>query len=220
MKFNFNFSPRLIGQLVRIGIIWFWLGFVILGFIQPEYQPLRDTISVLAVGQYGWIQQGNFIILALTWFVFGLGLSKAFYQRSLSLISSLFTVISLAVLNLIIFPTDLRDSNQVALKSFHSTQGMLHILVVFSMGLIMIGLATVVYTEVSKRSAWKSLKNLTFWLISLGTMISLFWMYCRYTGIFFAWKGLFQKIIISDVLLWMWLMADKLAQFPKLHKAD
>jgi|GEM_PF-2517175 len=215
VKLSLKPTPQFAGKFTMIGTVWFWLSLVILGLIQPGYQPARDTISILVVGKYGWIQQLNFWVLAMTVLIFGLGLSRAFYGRRWSSVSSLFGILSFGIIDLIIFPADPRDATQTALRAFHSIQGLMHISTVALMGLIMIGLAVVVYRQLAKKPDWHQLQKVTFWLMSFGIIFGIFWMYCRYNGIFFLWKGLIQKIIVTDVLIWLWLMGRKLASLPE-----
>jgi hypothetical protein len=197
-----------------IGIAWFWLSFIILGLIQPGYQPIRDTISLLAVGPMGWIQVFNFLILALISLVFGLGLSLSFFGRLKSQITTLSACISLGVLNLIFFPADRRDSIKDVIKNFSSVQSAVHFFTAISLALIMICLAVVIWRQLSAKSDWQHLQKTTFWLMSIGTLGGFIWVCGRFTGFTHEWKGLLQKTLVTDIFIWLWLMSKQLTHLP------
>ena len=52
--------------------------FTVEGVLRNGYDPMRKYISVLSLGNRGWIQISNFIVLGLLLFIFTLGLSKEF----------------------------------------------------------------------------------------------------------------------------------------------
>src|SRR5450759_1070787 len=52
--------------------------FTVEGVLRNGYDPMRMYISVLSLGNRGWIQISNFIVLGLLLFIFTLGLSKEF----------------------------------------------------------------------------------------------------------------------------------------------
>jgi Protein of unknown function (DUF998) len=47
--------------------------FLVLGALRPAYDPLRHSISTLALGAFGWIQSLNFIVAALLTLAFAVG---------------------------------------------------------------------------------------------------------------------------------------------------
>ena len=52
--------------------------FTVEGAIRNGYDPMRMYISALSLGNRGWLQISNFIVLGLLLFIFTLGLSKEF----------------------------------------------------------------------------------------------------------------------------------------------
>ncbi len=58
-------SNRLPVFVALIGPIQFWIILILAGLIRPEYDPLRQSISDLAVGPDGWLQRGNLIVFGL-----------------------------------------------------------------------------------------------------------------------------------------------------------
>ena len=57
-----------------VGPVTFFVVFTIDGALTPGYSALRDAVSYLALGPYGWVQALNFIFLGLCLIAFGFGL--------------------------------------------------------------------------------------------------------------------------------------------------
>ncbi|HEX6554259.1 MAG TPA: DUF998 domain-containing protein [Ktedonobacteraceae bacterium] len=57
-----------------VGPVTFFVVFTIDGALKPGYSALRDAVSYLALGPYGWIQTLNFIFLGLCVIAFGFAL--------------------------------------------------------------------------------------------------------------------------------------------------
>ena len=47
--------------------------FLVLGAVRPAYDPLRHSISTLALGEFGWIQRLNFLVASLLTLAFAVG---------------------------------------------------------------------------------------------------------------------------------------------------
>lgn len=61
-------AATLTGGLLACGAIagpLFATVFLILGAARAGYDPLRHTVSSLAIGDLGWVQQVNFVIAGL-----------------------------------------------------------------------------------------------------------------------------------------------------------
>ena len=64
-------------QLLLVGILsppTFVLVFLVLGVIKPGYSAVHQTISEGSLGQLGWIQSANFVVLGLALFTFSTAL--------------------------------------------------------------------------------------------------------------------------------------------------
>ena len=59
-----------------IGGPLFIIVFLIEGMTRPRYNPLRQPISDLAIGEYGWMQIANFVITGLLFVAFAIGLRR------------------------------------------------------------------------------------------------------------------------------------------------
>jgi hypothetical membrane protein len=57
------------------GAILFVLVFLIDGQVHPGYDPVRDTVSELALGPWGWVQTTSFVVTGLLMIAFAVGLA-------------------------------------------------------------------------------------------------------------------------------------------------
>lgn len=55
--------------------------FLVLGAIRPAYDPLRHSISTLALGQFGWIQSLNFLVASLLTLAFAVGMRRVLWPQ-------------------------------------------------------------------------------------------------------------------------------------------
>ena len=58
-----------------IGAGFFVAVFLVDGALHPAYDPVRDTVSELALGPYGWVQVVNFLVTGLLMIAFAVGLA-------------------------------------------------------------------------------------------------------------------------------------------------
>ena len=95
-----------------VGMILFVLLNVIVQLLPPHYSPIRQAVSDLAIGPYGWLLSFSFIVysVALLAFLFGLTWSTSRQGRSrIGLIFLSLWAVLPAVLAF--FPTDIVDAN-------------------------------------------------------------------------------------------------------------
>lgn len=57
-------------------VIWF-----LQGLTRADYDPMRHPISSLSIGEFGWMQALNFLVIGTLTFVFSLGLRSALQSR-------------------------------------------------------------------------------------------------------------------------------------------
>jgi hypothetical membrane protein len=71
-------------RLALAGIIFpplFVLVVLILGFVKPNYSPVRQFVSEGSIGQLGWVQVVNFLVFGPALVVFAIGLWRGFGAR-------------------------------------------------------------------------------------------------------------------------------------------
>lgn len=164
----------------------------ILGAITPKYHPLKHTISELALGKFGTLQELNFAInggLIVALGVLLLSGPAPFYQSLAVTIMGGIMVLSA------VFRTDPVPQSGVTEPS--TPRGAVHL------ALFMIGIIAVMTAQL----AW-SLHNFgtlfsIYSLISgLGVLLCFIFVIARPQR-----RGTFQRILLVDIMLWITLFA-------------
>lgn len=197
---------QLCGFISSIGALCFLLSVLILGLIQPGYNHLIDTISVLVLGKYGWVQQINFIILAISFGSLGVGLGLLFYKRFWNTLTIGFLLLSLCVFFVLIFQADPIDRVQIKLIKLHSIGGFIHLSVTFIMVILIPLFFISLISKLNTSLPSRYLGRYTIWVIVINVIFGILWFYCRYNGIGFYIKGIWQKGLALNVLVWMMVM--------------
>lgn len=208
-------SKNLISNLGTIGftgMAMFLLVFVVLGFIQPGYSHLEQTTSELVIGPFGWIQNLNFLIIAISIFAFGLGFGKSIYKNLFNPISFGFSVMSIIAILLIVFPSDWIATNRAFHMSNLSFDGRMHYELTFIALILSPFSFYQIYIGLNKSPKWKSMSQYTFFVQLSSFFMGLAWailLLSNFQG-FQDWKGLFQKIIFVNILVWFMVIGKKL----------
>ncbi len=129
MNLNTKLTSSRAGLVGGILSILFFLCFLILGFLQPDYNHIRDTISELVDGNFGWIQTLNFGILIFSAIFIGFGLKKNIIKNNLIII--IFWLCVIELIGVLIFPADKITTNYHLGFIFLSLTGKIHYLVTF-----------------------------------------------------------------------------------------
>jgi len=184
----------------------FLLVVLILGLIQPGYNHFVDTISVLVLGQWGWIQNVNFFILAVTTFSFGIGLSISLEKKTISFMSFVFSLIALCIISLIFLSADAVDRTKVQLITLNSLHGLIHLFVTMAIVGLTIPLVIRVTNKMKKNPQFRTLTRYTTISFTINIVAGILWFIFRRYGILFEWKGLWQKMMAVIILVWMGVM--------------
>jgi len=89
------------------GPLLFGLIVIVDGFTEPGYDPRKAFISELALGQHGWVQKTNFIVVGLLMLLFAVGVRRLFPTGRASLFGPfLVGLFGLGLLTSGIFTTD------------------------------------------------------------------------------------------------------------------
>ncbi len=201
---------KITGFISIFGPVLFLLTFLILGFVQPEYHHLDHTISMLVNGPYGWVQNVNFFILAVSFASLGLGLGRHIYGKLINFISVSFFLLSLGVIALIIFPAELvpGDTNVVL-----GTVGKLHFLSSMVASLFAAVSIFFVLKTFKAHEYWSKLVKLTKIILIFNTVFIIVWFGLSfYLGLTFPLKGIMQKVLVGNVLGWMIMVGWKLTK--------
>ena len=77
-----------------IGPVIFLLVVFIIDFVQPEHNPIYETISELVHGSYGWVQTISFVLFGVLLMIFTLRLYFTTNPKISSILGALFIEVS------------------------------------------------------------------------------------------------------------------------------
>lgn len=193
-----------LGQLLLLASAW------VLPFVS-EYRLLRDNISELAIGRYGWIQTLAFVISGLG----TIGLGYAIYRltsgaRGSVLGPLLIGIYGFGAVVIAIFPTDRIDSRADVYSQ--SVTGWIHSLTAFVCYLcVVIGMFVLTWTF-SRLVRWRSL---VLWSSLLaGAALALLFVQMEGPRV-----GLMQRLLITAVSGWLILVANHVRTIASGRKA-
>jgi len=210
MTSSFSFSAGKAGIIGSVLAGVFFVTVVIFGFFQPGYNHLSTSISTLVVGKYGWIQTVNFLVLALSFVFVGYGLGKQLTCKSVSGIFIAFVTVALSIVAIAFLPTDKLDPLQAFRFTMLSPIAKIHYVLVFLLLLLspilVIKLILVFWNE----PKWRALVSLTIGICAFNFFFGLLWFYFLRIGFLLEWKGLFQKILAANVILWLMVIGNRI----------
>jgi hypothetical protein len=100
-------STKSIRAVAGIGPLLFFSIATIEGFLRSDYDPLAQPISALAMGERGWIQGVNFLLLAVSFLAMAAVLRSALRLGFASLAAPVvFTIMAIGVAVAGLFPMD------------------------------------------------------------------------------------------------------------------
>lgn len=190
---------RKFGLFGSVLAILFYVIFLVLGFFQSDYSFARDIVSKLVNGDYGWIQTFNFLILILSVGLMSFGLKETLIKNSL--ISKIFYLIFVELFFVLVFPID------------ETFLGMVHYMVTFLLIITISVLVSSIVKDMKKNLFWKNLVPYFIFTLLFNLFFGLTWYIFDYFQILVNWQGLFQKIIILNMISWLSVIGFKLWRF-------
>jgi hypothetical protein len=187
--------------------------FIWLGSVQPGYDPLRYTVSRLAIGENGWIQNLNFLQLAAALLMLSSILTRATSSRKTKRAFRLaFGSAAAALILAAIFPTDPAETRMI----FNFTPaGLMHagtvVGFVFLSPYIIWSLADAFATIPKLRF----LKTVTLLAGKIALFACLLWFIYYPFGLKTGYLGLGQKVIITWALGWILTISLAARRFIK-----
>ncbi len=206
---TFSFQKKissLCGLTSSIGALFCLISVLLLGLVQPGYNHMIDTISVLVLGKYGWVQQINFVVLAISFASLGIGLGLFFYKKLLNRITISFLFLSLCIVIVLFFKADPIDRTTIKLIALNSPGGLVHFSVTFIMILLIPLFLVDLIKKLNSLKSTQLLARYTLFVIVFNIVFGLLWYYCRRIGVGFEIKGIWQKGLALNVLVWMMVM--------------
>ncbi|WFE98610.1 DUF998 domain-containing protein [Micromonospora sp. WMMD964] len=162
------------------------------GALQPEYRPIRQAASELALGSTGWIQITNFLVCGSLFVAFAIGIRRALRPRSAAWIAAALTgLFGVALIASGLFITD------VAGQARHTWHGTVHNA---AGSVVFLSLPLLTFTwalHSARRRSWiwamtSAIAGVTMLLLIQGLAVS-------------EYRGLYQRLTIG--LGWTWITA-------------
>lgn len=185
--------------------------FLLEGTLRNGYDPISMYISELSLGDRGWIQIANFMLLGFLLFLFALGLSKEFQTGK----ASRWGIIAFYVISGLVFILGpfIMDPAGTPVDQM-SVPGLIHEL---SGGILFLLMPIIIFIFLRRFISDEKWGSLRWWTLILGVVEAL--------GVFvfiYAYKipagqstlgqflGLFQRIAVIPFMVWVSIFGIKL----------
>jgi len=173
---------------------------VLAGFLRSGYDPVRQTISELAVKENGWLQTLNFVMFGVLLIVFGFAPPAGIKNHWGAV--SLGGLVGLWGLGFVM----------IAFTPIGHTRWLhrLHFYVLDGLGLLFPILCFVAIVVLWRQPAWRWLVIYSLVLVGLGIVVSVSWIYWAGLILRSKYLGLYERLIIFLALIWIEMLAVKL----------
>jgi uncharacterized protein DUF998 len=188
-------------RLALAGVIappLFVIVFLVLGFTKPGYDPVTQFVSEGSIGELGWIQICNFLVVGLALVIFALGLWRGFGDRVSGRIgSALVGVAGVAMIGAGVFVTD--SGTRII-----TTTGALHVVV----GAVTFNSLSIACFFFAKRF-WNELPFAIYLIVS-GILSHPGLFASSQFGSIDRWPGIVQRVTIVIMLTWITILGLRL----------
>ena len=200
----------ILGPVIFVGV------FTVEGGLRNGYDPMKMYISALSLGNRGWIQISNFIVLGLLLFIFTIGLSKEFQTGKASragiitfyIISGLFFISGPFVMDPAETPTDQM-----------SVHGLIHGL---SGGIVFLLMPIIIFIFLRRFVSDIKWQPFRWWTLILGTIEAVGVIVFTYLSkipveqiAYINLLGLFQRIALIPFMVWVFIFATEILRKQK-----
>lgn len=204
---------RVVRWIPIVSILLFIATVIILGFITPGYDHLAHTISRLSIGKYGSIANANLIQLAFGGLILGIQLALSIREPHVRFtVLPFFLLASASLIGTASFPTDVAMGDMPIALTNLSTNGLMHTMSVVSFIFLCPFTIILMVKAMKTDPSWRDVARWTVAMgmgsITLSSVLIVFYVY----RIYFSYRGMFQKGIALWTLLWMILVAVKVAR--------
>jgi len=186
-----------------ISPVLFLLIMTIVESFQPGYDPLHETVSILVLGPYGWLQTLGFLIFGFLLMVFAIRLYFSIGTSvSLKLGFACLVLIALGFFLIGVFPTQ-RTGMAPTLHSLIHHYTARTISTLFTLSCFAFAL------RFKADSSWKKLFLYTVITGVIALILNI--LYVAVPSDWY-WKGLHERILVVNGLTWIAVMAVYLLQ--------
>ena len=190
--------------------------FLLEGAIRNGYDPLSMYISALSLGNRGWIQIANFMVLGVLLFIFTLGLAQEFPTGKASrggiisfyIISALFFISGPFVMDPVETPAD-----QMTIH------GLIHGL---SGGIVFTIMPIIIFIFLRRFVSDANWQSFRWWTLILGIVEAMGVVVFTYVSkipveqnVYINYFGLFQRIALIPFMVWVFLFGTEMLRRQK-----
>jgi hypothetical protein len=166
---------------------------LIAGINTPGYNPLKDSISSLALSPYGWMQTIGFLVLGLLVELFAAGLLFSVRSRyGFRFGIAILVWFGFELLLLGAFHTDI--------SGVSTLEGMIHGWAAKTVFWLFPLVCILIASSLKNDTNWKNLYKYNRVTAVLGLILA-------FTGILtlggFEWFGLYERILVYNVIIWL-----------------
>lgn len=187
----------------------FTIAWFIEGLTRPNYDPIRQPISALSLGEFGWTQVANFIITGILTLALAFGLWKALQARGGALWGLiLIAIAAIGFLGTALFATDPLNGYPPGTPDIllpPTVRGSLHVFFAsFIFGLPAAGFVLARYLDGQSARTWtiyskvSAITFITLYLITIAGFLQV--------DRLVNYAGLLQRISLTIILTWMTLL--------------
>jgi MFS family permease len=192
-RLNINSIPALVGIVGPIIVV---VGDLAASLSIPDYSPIRDTVSSLALTGIGWLQSICFLAMGLLLEIFVAGLffnirrARGFYAGIVLLAFEGFVLMLIAT-----FHMDHPEAPPI--------DGTIHTLASYGLGLLFPIAILLLAPSFKSTPNWKNIfvYTLVAGILAFGLIVGAF--FTEQSG----WFGLYERIIILNALIWVEVVA-------------
>ena len=190
--------------------------FTVEGILRSGYDPLKMYISALSLGNRGWIQISNFLILGFLLFIFTLGLSKKFQTGK----ASRGGIITLYVISALFFISGpfVMDPTETPADQM-SVHGLIHGL---SGGIVFTIMPIIIFIFLRRFVSDANWQSFRWWTLTLGIIEALGVVVFTYVSkipveqnAYINYFGLFQRIALIPFMVWVFLFGIEMLRRQK-----
>ena len=190
--------------------------FTVEGVLRNGYDPMRMYISALSLGNRGWIQISNFIVLGLLLFIFTLGLSKEFQSGKASR-GGIITLYIISVLFFISGPFVMDPTETPADQM--SVHGLIHGL---SGGIVFLLMPIIIFIFLRRFFSDNNWQSFRWWTLILGVIEATGVIIFTYVSkipveqnAYINYLGLFQRIALIPFMVWVFIFGIEILRKQK-----
>jgi hypothetical protein len=190
--------------------------FTVEGALRNGYDPMRMYISALSLGNRGWIQISNFIVLGLLLFIFTLGLSKEFQTGKASR-GGIITLYIISVLFFISGPFVMDPTETPADQM--SVHGLIHGL---SGGIVFLLMPIIIFIFLRRFFSDNNWQSFRWWTLILGVIEATGVIIFTYVSkipveqnAYINLLGFFQRIALIPFMVWVFIFGIEVLRKQK-----